>query len=68
MPEHAGRILKKIFENLLKRHHFYDNFNSRRYCQCAAAQESKGRLFTCRTNNHRKLLNWFCNLKLELAR
>jgi len=68
MLEHAGWTLKKMFKNLLKRHHFYDNFNCRRYCQCAAAQKFDGCLFTCRTNNRTELPNWFGELKLELVR
>ncbi|OHB64609.1 MAG: hypothetical protein A2168_03175 [Planctomycetes bacterium RBG_13_50_24] len=68
MPEHAGRILKKMFKNLLKRHHFYDTFNCRSYCRCAAAQDFDGYLLTCRTNNHRKFLNWFDEMELEIVR
>jgi hypothetical protein len=68
MPEQTGRILKKMFKNLLKRHHFFDTFNRRHNYQFTAAQESDGYRFTCRTNNHRKLPNWFGKLKLELVR
>ena len=60
--------IEKNVKKLLKRHHFYDTFNCLCYCQCAAAQESDSYLLTCRTNNHRKLPNWFGKLKLELVR
>ena len=59
---------KKLFKNLLKRHHFYGNSNCRRYFQYATAQEFDGHLFTCRANNHTELLYWFDELKLEFVR